>query len=259
MAQAMIIRRGSAGGGGADPSGVKVITASSISNLPSSETEGTIAAITSVLPNTVIISPIAPETSQNNDVFVEIDSRGGTLVEVILGSTRMSWYPIAVYQYIAAWVKIDACIMHDGNWVPVYDYIYCDGRFKKHSLIFTRNTQENGHIDFLDEYVDWWWGSTTARNQLAYAPIKLNVTALTEILLEIDITQSSAASGIKIVMGLSTSKPTTYTPPSFTASVDTSVLGKQTLVLNVSSLSGEYYLVFHGGALTAKMYKVLYR
>ena len=238
-----------AGGGGA-PLNFKVVGGTSA---PASPKENTIWVNTDAEITSWIFSGTEPENPTEGMVWISIGT-SSTVEFNALKKNGIQVYPISAKQYVSgAWVDVTVKSYQNGAWVDTGLYLVQSGVDitaltggwqdtgwgQGTTLSYPSITFENGVMSISSSTSPSSWGKSTKQS--------VDLTDIESIAITCDATAAGGAystAGMSAYIKMMVGKSPTSVAAQTTIVERTSVSG--TFTLNVSSLTGEYYIGFFG-------------
>jgi len=225
--------------------------------LPASAKEGAVGVITSTALGDVYALSSAPASPVAGDIWLLV---GASSVAPIALTDEFKLYPTQVTQYNGTtWDQRISYVYTGGAWVPLSTALYDYGTFILANDIDTIQTI-NGSIGKASDHITVTASRGEGIDAIAVGgfDVPIDVTNLSAIKAYINQTYSASPGGV--YLGLSVGKNT-----SFQASAASTSTGVKTLTIDVSALSGNYYVMLkaynQGGwysSVQMYVYKVYY-
>lgn len=232
---------GGGGGGGLNFSIIGGLTQ------PTSPKENTIWVNTSTTISSYVFAAEAPSNPAEGMVWITTGTSSGVDFNA-LKKNVLRVYPISAKQYISgAWVAKTAKTYHGGAWVEWINYLYNNGTisdalggFTGYAQRFSDTSGIAATVIYNDDSIYIEVG-TTNKSGAALSNNKLDVTKWKTIYIRGSISAKDAYHGC---FGLQPGTSSTLPPTALTAD---NVSGTEAIhKIDVSSLTGEYYLCFGG-------------
>lgn len=213
---------------------------------PASAKENTIWVNTDQKINGYILSATEPEAPAEGMVWISIGIESGVAFSVTKKNPVMV-YPISAKQYISgSWMDKVAKSYQDGAWVDWITYLFnngdeCTERTGGWSGAWTN---ANGYFHITANGNTTWYPECTAN--------KIDLTNVNTIIIQYEITDVGTGLQYSMRLGTLSAKPgvALSSAPSYVSSVVCSE-AENKAVLDVSTLSGEYYVVFTAPSSTS--------
>lgn len=237
MSEGFIIRRG--GGGKNKSLVVKAYASEEV--LPSSAKEGEIAVISSTPVQNVYFQTAEPSEVNNGDLWITFDSRGKNSTN----TDNIIFYPQKAFQYInSQWVEVSILIWNGENWtVPSKEfYILSEAKI---------NPEAGSYINVSSAPLTGGKIISTAPDAIkannGYFSNKMKLDDYNTIKMHINL-QQVYAENYTFTFGASSSVITSgdYASNSnkFTAKTTLQNLGEYWAYVDISNLTGSYYIGF---------------
>ena len=227
------------GGSGAK---INIKACATIGGLPATAKEGDLSVITATAIHDVYASQDMPSAPSNGDVWVWLGSNAR--VEMDLGK-NIYLPPRACFQYNGTtWIYKESYVYHSAVWVEVTLYLYLDGsmllfngysgvNYGGNNYSAVAITLENTFIKYLCT------GITDREERFAWSENTIDLTDIDSIICDYDI--CGTIDKANLMVSLTRGKtPVAQVVGSVTA-------GSHTAILDVSGLSGYYYIGMYGG------------
>lgn len=210
---------------------------------PSSPTENTIWINTSTTISKWQISSIPPTSAVQGQVWIVTALHTNTFVDVI-NDNKIILQPTKAYQYQNnEWTEVSMRIYQNGSWNTVSADV----------VLYESGVVNNTAI------TGGWYASTSTESHFDHLPMKF-YNGLISTSYKIDLTQYSLLKvTIQCNSGNSSSIGIGTTTTAFTSKVSTTVEDvQQTLSIDLSSVSGSYYILAHSASSSSstQIYKV---
>lgn len=226
--------------GGSGGANLDITAYSAVGSLPASDDEGAMAVITSTALGDVYISADAPVSPSSGDVWVWI---GGQSPAPIALTDLLTIHPRACYQYNGSnWAALESYVYSDSAWVElsliVYDYgaeilsAMTQRSFGGNQVSTVTYTEQSGAVYILRTSTGDWGYRCYSTDQA------IDLTDISTI--RMTYTRTSGLTLRLYVSGTNSSY-------NATASVEGSSGSNLTVNLNVSALSGLYYIGLYSG------------
>jgi hypothetical protein len=215
-------------------SSLNAVAYSSAANLPASADAGTLAIITSTALGIAYASAEAPASPAAGDIWVQL---GTNSVAPVVLTDEITLDPLSVYQYVSsAWVFRISYVYTGSAWKILSTYLYDDGAFiLANDIAVVASTNGSLTKNANNIYMSASRGEGVNAYCVAGFDTKINVTNISKIKAYLNHSWTSSGAAI---LGVSLNKSTTLA-----ASVTSTSSGLQTLSLDVSALTGEYYVM----------------
>lgn len=252
----MIGRTNTGGGGGSGGLNFKVVGyATEAELLADTPKENTIGIITTNKITGWLFSATEPESPTEGMVWISTGSSSAVEFNA-LKKNGIQVYPLSAKQYVSgAWVDVTAMSYQDSQWVDWFTYIIKDGNAGNWGFSTQLRTQCTFPITQKTGYINIKGYSNYVSGGLV--DTKIDVTNISAIEMDIDaVTIGSVSDDFSGFVGMSliltdSAKLTTYDKAvsAIKAYKNTRTSGRQTLTLDVSSMSGQYYVGIALGSL----------
>ena len=221
------------GGGGTSSLSVKAYSA--VGNLPSSASAGDIALITALSVGEAYAGADAPASPSAGTVWVWTGSKS---LQTIPLTGTITLFPRAVYRWSgSAWVLLTSYVYSGTAWVEITLSLYDNGAFilEPGAELITGDalTLQATRIRVTDQAGR---GETGFLRMYFANPIDLTNITTVKIILDWTSTGTSSSKNVKLEIG--SNKTGTVVASAQSAASGTSI----TLSVNVSALSGSYYI-----------------
>ena len=234
----IVIPVGMAGGGGAE---LDITAYSAVGSLPTSADEGAVAIITTTAINVVHAAADEPTPDGSGDVWIWLGDN--QLVDIDIGSNILL-PPKAAFQYISsAWTYIESYVYHSGAWVEVTLYVYDTGDFylvdSYSAVSYGGNNYSQVTISLESGFIKYLCTGTGDREtRYGWTTTLVDLTDVDTIRFSYSTTGAIDCCNFKV---------STTRTNSAAASAAGTYGASQTKDLDVSSLTGEYYIGLEGG------------
>ena len=229
--------------GGSGGATLDITAYAAVGNLPASDKEGAVAVITATAVSDVYASADQPASPSSGDVWVWI---GGKSLAPIALTDSFTLHPIAIYQYGGSgWVLKKSYVYTNSAWVEVTLDLYNAGtyflggslstvaaRYAPNSFVTDGATSIYLYADKTNTFTYIYAGFDNA----------IDLSNVSAIKITFDQTISSDAGAI--ILGISADKSMTLTASASSTGTGTN----KTLLLDVSAISGAYYVILEAFA-----------
>lgn len=226
------------GGGGAS---ISVKAYASADELPTTAKDGAIAVISATPVGTVFVQSAEPSVAKNGDLWITYSTSGNHPAN----AGNVTIYPLNAYQYTdGSWAKLSMFIWANGKWntnleelVVLRDGVIAPeaGSYKN----VTGTSFANGKINSAS--ID------SENGNYGYFSTKVNVDKYNTLKVHVDL-KNILGAGYSFTFGLSSTAITVgdYSPQTnkLVAKRTVDALGEQWASVDVSHLSGAYYISF---------------
>lgn len=248
MSEVFITRRGGGGSGGSALN-FKVIAVSPELTLPAIAKENTIAVSTTAPISSYVFATVAPTSPEEGIVWFATGTASSGEFNAI--KKNGLWvYPTACKQYVSgAWVNRDAWIYKSSAWVQfswAWIYVVQNGAAISPPGFSTFGSVD-GTLPVITQGSGYTEIKTTVNSNAITTDSKLDLTNANTIYAELNLVSYTQGSTAKF-KGVSLAVFNTTRNSNFTTMSNAMLLytltttkGEQTISLNVSSLTGEYY------------------
>lgn len=232
------------GKGGTGSAALNITAYSTVGSLPASADEGAVAIITSTAINDVYVSADEPGSPSSGDIWLWLGHN--QLVDIDIGSNILL-PPKAAFQYSgSAWEYKESYVYSSSAWVEVTLYVYDTGDFyladSYSGVSYGGNNWSAVSVSLESGFIKYLCTGTGDREQ------RYGWTTTLVDLTDVDtvrINYSTAGAIDTLTFKISTTRTNTAV-----VSSNGTYGASHTKDLDVSSLSGEYYIGLYGGRST---------
>lgn len=236
--------------GGGAPLNFKIVGGTSEPTVP---TENTIWVNTDVEITGWIFSADEPETPDAGTVWIETTKKSPVSFNALKKNGIMV-YPIRAKQYVcnttSEWESKTAKTYQNGAWADWWSgELYDSGDLFESITGGWESSDGNIRWTFESALIKYTSTSTSSNYAVLYTKNPVDITDFTTLNIDINIT--TVGDGEKILINSNNTDRN-----SDTAHATTSKTGRQTLSLDISSFSGEYYIGFRANLSKGEIYKI---
>lgn len=196
-------------------------------------------------------SATQPENMQEWDVWFQTGTESAVKFNA-LRKNVVQVYPFAATQYVNGILTgVDAKIYQNGEWVDWIKWIIKDGQARI-SVDGVLRTTDRLTVTYDDDYVDIYVVASTTSG-IATSET-LNVESYREIVADLDVVKLGEDVRIGLTKALNAGSEAVALS-NLVATAKTTATGRQTITLNISSVSGNYYpcILLKGGSSSKDM------
>lgn len=215
---------------------------------PTSPRENTIWIDTDEKITSWIFSATAPENPSDGMVWISTGT-SRTVEFNALKKNGIQVYPLSAKQYVSgAWVDVTAMSYQGGEWVDWFLYLIKDSQILTGDWVAEARTQNASGagsrkptISITEGSIKFGYDSTSASGGIVRAPDKINLTGKNKLILLCDATGRDGNEFLKLNVW---SEMGTYENTNCVATATIRTGSEQEIELDVSGLTGSYYIGF---------------
>ena len=228
--------------------------------VPETSKENTIAVITDTPITSWAMSAEEPEEPIEGMVWVLTGTTSSVSFN-ILKKNCIKVYPLKTYQYVSGtWVEKESMSCQNGTWVDWFNGLFFDNgdqcisvtggwtnegwEYNYDSNAVISSTISSTHMTVTGDYIG---ASQYSKTSIVGTVNKINIDNISKIYADIEITSAGT-----VYLGVTPTKNAAESGNA--ANTANASVGKHTLEIDVSSLTGEYYIVLFASGTSGSGY-----